>query len=87
MRLRVAIPVFNDWESLAILLRELDRISGSLGYELIISVIDDSSTQPDDMLREAVRELRAIDQLELVQVAVNVGHQSRHCSWTLPGRG
>jgi glycosyltransferase involved in cell wall biosynthesis len=75
MRLRVVIPVFNDWESLAILLRELDRISDSLGYELIISVIDDGSTQPDDILRQVVSELGAIDQVELVQLAVNVGHQ------------
>src|ERR1700761_4073335 len=75
MRLRVVIPVFNDWESLSILLRELDRTSGSLGYELIISVIDDGSTQPDDMLRQVVRELQAIEQVERVQLAVNVGHQ------------
>ena len=75
MRLRVVIPVFNDWESLSILLRELDRISDSLGCELIISAIDDGSTQPDDMLRQVVRELRAVEQVELVQLAVNVGHQ------------
>jgi glycosyltransferase involved in cell wall biosynthesis len=75
MRLRVVIPVFNDWESLSILLRQLDRISDSLGYELIISVIDDGSTQSDDMLRQVVSELQAIEQLELVRLAVNVGHQ------------
>ena len=75
MRLRVVIPVFNDWESLAILLRELDRLAGSLGCELIVSVIDDGSTQSDEMLRQVVGDLEALEQLELVQLAVNVGHQ------------
>ena len=75
MRLRVVIPVFNDWESLAILLRELDRLSRSLGCELIVSVIDDGSTQSDEILRQAVGDLEALEQLELVQLAVNVGHQ------------
>src|SRR5215472_4144006 len=75
MRLRVVIPVFNDWESLAILLRELDRLSDSLGCELIVSVIDDGSTQSDDVLRQAVGNLETLEQLELVQLAVNVGHQ------------
>jgi len=75
MRLRVVIPVFNDWESLAILLRELDRLSRSLGCELIVSVIDDGSTQSDEMLRQVVGDLEALEQLELVQLAVNVGHQ------------
>ncbi|HZQ41999.1 MAG TPA: glycosyltransferase [Acidobacteriaceae bacterium] len=75
MRLRVVIPVFNDWESLAILVRALDRIAGSLDCELIVSVIDDGSTQPDDVFREAAAEVGSIEQLELVQLAVNVGHQ------------
>lgn len=74
-RLRVVIPVFNDWESLSILLRELDRIANSLPCELIVSVVDDGSTQQDDMLRQTALELQSIEELELVQLAVNVGHQ------------
>ncbi|HEV2578526.1 MAG TPA: glycosyltransferase [Acidobacteriaceae bacterium] len=75
LRLRVVIPVFNDWESLSILMRALDRIAASLDCELIVSVIDDGSTQPDDVFRQAAAELEFIEQLELVQLAVNVGHQ------------
>jgi glycosyltransferase involved in cell wall biosynthesis len=75
MRLRVVIPVFNDWESLAILVRALDQHADSLGCELIVSVIDDGSTEPDDVFRKAAADLESIEQLELVQLAVNVGHQ------------
>jgi polyisoprenyl-phosphate glycosyltransferase len=75
MRLRVVIPVFNDWESLAILLKELDSSSPSWGCELIVSVVDDGSTQPDEMLRQVAGQLDSIEQLELIQLATNVGHQ------------
>lgn len=73
MRLRVVIPVFNDWESLAVLLRALDRAAADC--DLIVSAVNDGSTQEPDLLRQVAGELNSIEQLELVQLAVNVGHQ------------
>lgn len=74
-RLRVIVPVYNDWESLSILLRGLDRAAASLGCAMKICVVDDGSTQPDKWLASTVSELNAIEQLEVAHLVVNVGHQ------------
>lgn len=75
MRVRVVIPVFNDWESLSILLRGLDRTATSLGCEMRVCVVDDGSTQSDQWLSTTISGLTSIEHLELAHLAVNVGHQ------------
>jgi hypothetical protein len=41
MRLRVVVPVFNDWESFDILLRNLDSLAENLPYLVHLTAIDD----------------------------------------------
>ena len=44
--LLVLIPVYNDWETLALLLRQLDLVLMEHGLETEVMVVDDASTIP-----------------------------------------
>jgi hypothetical protein len=41
MRVRVVVPVFNDWESFDILLRNLDSLAVNFPYLVHVTAIDD----------------------------------------------
>jgi hypothetical protein len=41
----LVVPVYNDWDSLRILLREFDEPL-SREYRIHVVIVDDSSTQP-----------------------------------------
>lgn len=74
-RLRVVVPVFNDWDSFAILLGELDRAAARLPIHLSVSAIDDGSTAapPPDFCDPA--SFTTLDSVEIVHLCSNLGHQ------------
>ena len=74
-RLRVVIPVFNDWESLSILLGELDEVARTLPGRMSLCVVDDGSTTDAKLAESAAARLQFIERVELVRLVVNVGHQ------------
>ena len=74
-RLQAVIPVFNDWESFAILLRELDKMAAGLGIPLIVSAVDDGSTQPSTGIEQVAQSVTSIERVEIVRLSTNVGHQ------------
>ena len=43
--LRIIIPVYNDWISLGMLLRELDKAAATLPFQIFVSIINDGSTE------------------------------------------
>ncbi len=71
-RLTVITPVFNDWPSLAILLRALEDEFDGRGYALDVVAVDDCSIGgvPDHIEVRGV-----IDRVDIVQLGLNVGHQ------------
>lgn len=75
LRLRVVVPVFDDWESFALLLRELDRQAEALGGDLLVSAIDDGSRSEATAVEAVAGQLPSLTGLEIVRLAVNVGHQ------------
>lgn len=73
--LRIVVPVFNDWISFRILLGELDRIASTLPVRLAISAIDDGSTDPSEGDLGNCSTLTHLQSVEIIHLAVNVGHQ------------
>jgi glycosyltransferase involved in cell wall biosynthesis len=69
----VLIPIYNDWDSLRILLREFEHAL-ALEYRLHLVLIDDSSTQPmpDDLIDYG---LSVVASATYLQLKCNVGHQ------------
>ncbi len=74
-KLRVIVPVYNDGPSFGMLLRELDKAAVSLPFQLFVSAVDDGSTE--DIL-SGIGDLSGLHHLvgvEIISLAVNVGHQ------------
>jgi glycosyltransferase involved in cell wall biosynthesis len=73
--LQIVTPVYNDWASFCMLLRTLDGQARRLGRTISVLAIDDGSTQRPKNLRETVGSLQAIERVEVLHLALNVGHQ------------
>ena len=70
----ILVPVFNDWESLARLLPEIDAALASAKLQGCLTVVDDGSTlaPTGEIRRRRYTNLRAV---ELVRLQCNLGHQ------------
>jgi hypothetical protein len=73
-RLVVVIPVFDDWDSLAVLLKRLSATAPQLAVQVAILVVDDGSTAPHcaGLGRE---ELPGFASLRILHLRRNLGHQ------------
>lgn len=74
-RLGIVTPVLDDWESLAILLREIDRQLLDAVHQLHVFVVDDGSRMPLDPTTLGLEPRGAITSVELIRLAANLGHQ------------
>jgi polyisoprenyl-phosphate glycosyltransferase len=70
----VLTPVFNDWESLAGMLRALDRVLSENQLEASVVVVDDGSTIPLKGQLDGAA-YRRISRVEVLQLRRNLGHQ------------
>src|SRR5579872_2217434 len=72
--LAILIPNFNDWESLRLLLPQLDRAMQGLGQQVSVLVVDDACTEPmpEDWPGQ---NFNAIDSVEILHLRSNQGHQ------------
>jgi polyisoprenyl-phosphate glycosyltransferase len=71
----VVIPVLDDWTSFAALIGRIsDHFTGS-GLTFHICVVDDGSMAPIDSNSTAVPKDSCIASLEVIRLAVNLGHQ------------
>jgi hypothetical protein len=68
------IPVFNDWESLVLLVPELDRSLAAAAGSVDLIIVDDGSTRDSGDLR-ITEPLRAVGSIDVLTLARNVGHQ------------
>lgn len=73
-RLIIAVPVFNDWEPLDLLMHELDRVLGEHRIEADALVLDDGSTvlPPPGLFSKPLQSIRTI---EIIHLRRNLGHQ------------
>lgn len=74
-RVRVVIPVYNDWTSLHRLLHELDKVAASLPFQIFVSAVDDGSIEPALPTLSDLSALQHIVGIEFITLSVNVGHQ------------
>ncbi len=76
MKLIVVTPVFNDWQSLKILLRRINGVISDANVNLSVLVINDASTSthntPD---RASLEDMDNISGLEVLHLGCNLGHQ------------
>jgi glycosyltransferase involved in cell wall biosynthesis len=70
----ILIPLYNDWDSAGLLLRELDAVFGRERLSPDVLLVDDASTTPIPASFCSV-SLAAIRSLDILQLRRNLGHQ------------
>jgi glycosyltransferase involved in cell wall biosynthesis len=73
--LSVVVPVYNDWTSLRVLLDRLNEVAKAPGPRIFVTIVDDGSTEPMDDSLGDLSALTSLLGVEVVHLAVNVGHQ------------
>ncbi len=73
-RLRIILPIFDDWESFSILMKEIDRIGAEVPFEIEVCGVDDGSTKS---LAGCADDLACshLARVEIIHLTTNVGHQ------------
>ncbi|MDP9051144.1 MAG: glycosyltransferase [Acidobacteriota bacterium] len=74
-RVRLVVPVYNDWTSFSILLGELDKEAASLPFRIFVSAIDDGSSEASEPELSGCRPPVNLEGVEIVHLLVNLGHQ------------
>ena len=72
-KLQIVVPVFNDWPSFVTLLGHLDRACAPLDWAVSVMAIDDGST--DAAPSNNLKPFAALRRVQMVELAMNVGHQ------------
>lgn len=70
----ILLPVFNDWEALALLLRQLDDVVQSCGIAANVLIIDDASTRTADQ-ELPTPHVRSLGRIDVLRLRRNLGHQ------------
>lgn len=68
----ILIPVYNDWESVALLLPELDAAVAHAATHTHVLLVDDGSTQPAP---ESLGAWPHLDRIDVLVLRRNLGHQ------------
>lgn len=71
-RLTVLMPVFNDWESAAMLARDIEAEMQGSGLDVDLVMVDDCSTQD---VPESLSVGPGVARVQCLRLAANVGHQ------------
>jgi polyisoprenyl-phosphate glycosyltransferase len=71
----ILIPVFNDWPSMAILIREIDRVSAKLDLHPYLLVMDDGSSSYNPTSWYDAKLTRNIQNITVIHLSTNLGHQ------------
>lgn len=75
--LQIVIPVYNDWESVTLLLPRVDEQLRAIGAQADVLLVDDGSTAPPP--RSWDLHLTGIQTLRVLRLKRNVGHQRAIC--------
>ncbi len=71
MKIKILIPIFNDWESASELIKNIDFEIKDLHHEISIIVINDASLEKKEL---NVQKLENIKFVELINMRENRGH-------------
>lgn len=74
LKLFIVMPIYNDWDSVKILLKQINNVLLQESKEIKILLINDGSTDPylDDFIDS---DLSSISRIDLLNLKKNMGHQ------------
>ena len=71
MKIKILIPVYNDWQSVSKLIDEINDLSKNLESQISIIIINDASTH-DHIIEN--KDLENISSLKIINMKKNRGH-------------
>ena len=71
MKIKILIPVFNDWQSLSKLMNNIDNEIQNINHEISIIIIDDASTFDRQL---ETKNLSNINSIKILVMKENRGH-------------
>ena len=71
MKIKILIPVYNDWQSVSKLIEEINALSISQEFQISIIIVDDASTHDR---KDENKTLENIYSIKILCMKVNQGH-------------
>ena len=71
MKIKILIPIYNDWHSVFKLLENIDSEISNLDLEASVLIVNDASTEPRPEINLNINNIRSI---KVINMKVNRGH-------------
>ncbi len=70
-KIKILIPIYNDWQSLFKLLENINFEVSNLGHEFSVIIVNDASTEPRS---ELSNNLDNVNSIKIINMKENLGH-------------
>ena len=71
MKIKILVPIYNDWQSAAKLLDEIDNNISDLDHEISVIIVNDASTHDR---QEDQRDFKNLHSIKILNMKINQGH-------------
>ena len=71
MKIKILIPVYNDWQSISKLLDEINLNLSNLDYEVSVVIVNDASNHDR---QDEEKTLENIQSIKVLNMKINQGH-------------
>ena len=71
MKIKILVPIYNDWQSASKLLDEIDNNISDLDHEISVIIVNDASTHDR---QEEQKDFNNINSIKILNMKINQGH-------------
>ena len=71
MKIKILVPIYNDWQSASKLLGEIDNNISDLDHEISVIIVNDSSTHDR---QDEQRYFKSLNSIKILNMKINQGH-------------
>ena len=71
MKIKILVPIYNDWQSASKLLDEIDNNISDLDHEISVIIVNDASTHDR---QEEQKNFNNIQSIKILNMKINQGH-------------
>ena len=71
MKIKILVPIYNDWQSVSKLLDEIDKNISDLDHEISVIIVNDASTHDR---QEEQKDFKNIHSIKILNMNINQGH-------------
>ena len=71
MKIKILVPIYNDWQSASKLLDEIDNSISDLDHEFSVIIVNDASTHDR---QEGQKDFNNIQSIKILNMKINQGH-------------